>query len=49
MVAAALVIGTVRVLPRGAEESSYAPPAVRAFVSVPALLVGAWGFIQGIL
>lgn len=45
----ALVMGAVRVLPHGAEEPAHAPRALRAWVCVPALLLGAWGFIQGVL
>lgn len=49
MAAGALVMGAVRVLPHGAEEPAYAPRAVRAWVCVSALLLGAWGFVQGVL
>lgn len=49
MAVAGLVTGVVRALPRGAEEPAHAPRAVRVCVCVPALLVGAWGFVQGVL
>ena len=49
LAAGALVMGAVRVLPHGAEEPAHAPRALRAWVCVPALLLGAWVFIQGVL
>ncbi len=49
MAASLLVLGAARALSRGTEQTACAPRAMRALVSAPALVVGAWGFLEGAL
>lgn len=49
MVAAVMVIGAALALRRGEERDAFATRSVRIGVSVPALVVGAVGFLQGVL
>ncbi len=48
MAASVVVIGAARALGRGEEHDAFAGRSLRACVSVPALLVGALGFVQGV-